>query len=185
LAQPRNGLAAVRPAASQRKALRRALQSKLIRYLLVVGSLAAKDRRELAEQFRLPDDSASHEAFLNGVKGLLEKAGAQKDLLVSMGMSHTLPDDLGAWLSEFETTLQSSRTARDHVGASGDLMVMITAIGDQVRVLDGLVRYRFGDNAELMSAWRSARTIVNSVRSSDKGDEIEPPQPGGGIAPAA
>jgi hypothetical protein len=134
----------------------------------------------------LLEDSASHEAFLNGVKGLLEKAGAQKDLLVSMGMSHTLLDDLSAGLSEFETTLQSSRTGRrDHVGASGDLVVMITAIGDQVRVLDGLVRYRFGDNAELMTAWRSARTIVNPVRSSDKGDEIEPPQPGGGIAPAA
>jgi hypothetical protein len=151
-----------------------------------VGNLAAKDRRELAEQFRLPEDTASHEAFLNGVKGLLEKAGAQKDLLVSMGMSHTLLDDLGTGLGEFESTLQASRTGRrDHVGASGDLVVMITAIGDQVRVLDGLVRYRFGDNAELMSAWRSARTIVNPVRSSDKGDGIEPPQPGGGIAPAA
>jgi hypothetical protein len=62
----------------------------------------------------------------------------------------------------------------------------VTAIGDQVRVLDGLVRNRFGDNAELMSAWRSARTIVNPVRSSGReGDGIEPPQPGGGIAPAA
>jgi hypothetical protein len=89
LAQQRNGLAAARTAASQRRALRQALQSKLIRYLLAVGNLAAKDRRELAEQFRLPEDTASHEAFLNGVKGLLEKAGAQKDLLVSMGMSHT------------------------------------------------------------------------------------------------
>jgi hypothetical protein len=73
----------------------------------------------------------------------------------------------------------------DHVGASGDLTVLVTAIGDQVRVLDGLVRYRFGYNAELMSAWRSARAIVNPVRSSDKGDEVEPPQPGGGIAPTA
>jgi len=28
---------------------------------------------------------------------------------------------------------------------------------EQVRVLDGLVRYRFGDSAELMGAWASAR----------------------------
>jgi hypothetical protein len=110
LAQQRNGLTAARTAASQRRALRQALQRKLIRYLAAVGNLAAKDRRELAEQFRLPEGTASHEAFLNGVKGLLEKAGAQKDLLVSMGMPHTLLDDLGTGLGEFESTLQTSRT---------------------------------------------------------------------------
>ena len=47
--EQRNGLAAARTAASQRRALRQALQSKLISYLLAVGNLAAKDRRELAE----------------------------------------------------------------------------------------------------------------------------------------
>jgi len=32
-------------------------------------------------------------------------------------------------------------------------------------VLDGLVRYRFGDNAELMGAWASARNALGPFRS--------------------
>ena len=38
-----------------------------------------------------------------------------------------------------------------------------------MRQLDGLVRYRFGDNAALMSAWASARSVGEPVRS--KGEQ--------------
>jgi len=34
-----------------------------------------------------------------------------------------------------------------------------------VRLLDGLVRYRFGDNAELMGAWASARNVEGPFRA--------------------
>jgi hypothetical protein len=37
---------------------------------------------------------------------------------------------------------------------------MIKEIGEQVRLLDALVHYRFGDNVELIGAWRSARNEV-------------------------
>jgi len=30
-------------------------------------------------------------------------------------------------------------------------------ISEQVKVLDGVVRYRFGDNAELIGAWASVQ----------------------------
>jgi len=46
-----------------------------------------------------------------------------------------------------------------------------------VRLLDGLVRYRFGRNAELMGAWASARNVVGPIRS-----KAEPVT--GGIPPA-
>jgi len=36
---------------------------------------------------------------------------------------------------------------------------------EQVRLLDGLVKHRFGDNAELMGAWASARNVVGPFRS--------------------
>ena len=32
-------------------------------------------------------------------------------------------------------------------------------------MLDGLVRYRFGENAELMGAWASPRSVGGPVRS--------------------
>ena len=45
-------------------------------------------------------------------------------------------------------------------------------------MLDGLVRYRFGDNAELMGAWRSARNVVGPLGSKPE------PEVGAGEVPA-
>jgi hypothetical protein len=41
-------------------------------------------------------------------------------------------------------------------------------------VLDGVVRYRFGDNAELMGAWASVHSVVGPFRTHTE------PQVGGG-----
>ena len=93
---------------------------------------------------------------------MVEKATAQKELLVSRGKSPMLLDALAGALGEFEKTLEASREGRRNhpslrsgqvVGASADLEAVAAEIAEQVRVLDGLVRYRFGDNAELMGAW--------------------------------
>jgi hypothetical protein len=73
----------------------------------------------------------------------------------------------------FEQTLEASRAGRrDYVGASADLQAVAAEIAEQVRWLDGLVRYRFGDNAELMGAWASARNVLGPFRS--KGDQVAP-----------
>ena len=45
------------------------------------------------------------------------------------------------------------------------LQAVAAEITDQVRLLDGLVRYEFGGNAELMGAWASARNVVRPFRS--------------------
>jgi hypothetical protein len=44
-------------------------------------------------------------------------------------------------------------------------------------LLDGLVRYRFGDNPELMGAWASARNVMGPFRSKAE------PEVGAGEAP--
>jgi hypothetical protein len=97
---------------------------------------------------------------------MLEKATAQKALLVSRGMAEKLLDDLARGVAEFEKTLEVTRAGRlEHVGASADLQSVAREIGEQVRLLDGLVRYRFGDNAELMGAWLSARNVLGPFKS--------------------
>ena len=35
----------------------------------------------------------------------------------------------------------------------------------RTRLLDKVVRYRFGDNAELMGAWESARNVAGSFQT--------------------
>ena len=177
-AQQRAGVVAKRGSTEQRAAVRRALQSQLLRYLSAVGRVAARHNTELGAQFKLPATRATNQAFLTLARGMLTKATEQKELLVSRGMSEKLLDDLAAAVTEFEQTLEATRAARrEHVGASADLASVVSEISQQVRLLDGLVRYRFGDNVELMGAWASARNVEGPVRS-----KAEPPA--GSVTPA-
>jgi hypothetical protein len=83
-------------------------------------------------------------------------------------------------LGEFEKTLEASREGRrNHVGARADLKAVAAEIKGQVCVLDGLVRFRFGENAELMGAWASARKVLGPFKA--KGE----PEAGGGETPKA
>ncbi len=50
---------------------------------------------------------------------------------------------------------------------------------EQVKALDGLMRYRFGENAELMGAWASARNVLGPFKLKDK------PEAGGSQTPKA
>lgn len=177
-AQQRAGVVARRGSTEQRAEVRRALQSQLLTYLSAVGRVAARENTELGAQFKLPATRATNQAFLTLARGMLKKATEQKELLVSRGMSEKLLDDLAAALTEFEQTLEATRAAkREHVGASADLDSVVSEISQQVRLLDGLVRYRFGDNAELMGAWASARNVQGPFRSHG-----EPAA--GGVTPA-
>lgn len=180
VAQQRAGVVATRGATEHRAAVRRTLQSKMLRYLSAVGAAAARENTELGAQFRITKPRGSNQTFLTMARGMLEKATALRVLLVTRGMSAQLLDDLAATLGEFEKTLEVTRQARlNHVGATGDLRVVLTDISEQVRVLDGLVRYRFGDNEELMSAWASARNVVGPFKSQ------KDPEAGGSTSAAA
>ena len=105
------------------------------------------------------------------------KPPAQKDLLVSRGMMEKLLDDLASSIAEFDKTLEATRAGRrDHVGASADLRSVAAGIAEQVRLLDGLVRYRFGSNVELMGAWGSARNVAGPFRSKAEPEAGETPE---------
>ena len=67
----------------------------------------------------------------------------------------------------------------DHTGATADFRAVLGEISEHLRVLDGLVRYRFGDDAEVMGAYTSARNVVGPTRSQKN------PEAGGGTPAAA
>jgi hypothetical protein len=46
------------------------------------------------------------------------------------------------------------------VGAVAELRAVSDEVMQLVDMLDGLNRYRFGGNAELTAAWKSARNVV-------------------------
>ena len=173
--QQRTGVAVVRSATKQRQEIRRALQPKILGYLSVVGVVAATQNAELAEQFRMPPPNATHQALLTMSRAILEKATAQKQLLVSLGMSEHVLEELATALGEYEQTLEATHAGRrEHVGARADLNAVAADISKQLRLLDKVVRYRFGDNAELMGAWESARNVAGPFKSKNE------PQSGAG-----
>ncbi len=173
--QQRTGVAVVRSATKQRQEIRSALQPKILGYLSVVGAVAVTQNAELAEQFRMPPPNATHQALLTMSRAILEKATAQKQLLVSLGMSEQVLDELATALGEYEQTLEATSAGRrEHVGARADLKAVAAEISKQLRLLDKVVRYRFGGNPELMGAWDSARNVAGPFKTKNE------PQSGAG-----
>ena len=167
--QQRTGVAVVRSATKQRQEIRRVLQPKILGYLSVVGAVAATKNAELAEQFRMPPLNATHQALLTMSRAILEKATAQKELLASLGMSEHVLDELAAALGQYEQTLEATHAGRrEHVGARVDLQTVAADISKQLRLLDKVVRYRLGDNAELMGAWESARNVAGPFTTKNE-----------------
>src|SRR6185503_4448117 len=134
--QQRTGVAAVRSATKQRKEIRRVLQPKILGYLSVVGAVAATRNAELAEQFRMPASNATNQALLTKSRAILEKATAQKDLLMSLGMTEHVLEELATAVGEYEQTLEATSAGRrEHVGARANLETVAAEISEQVRLL--------------------------------------------------
>lgn len=175
--QQRTGVAAARAATKQRKEIRRVLQPRILGFLSVVGAVAGKQNAELAEQFRMPPSNATHQALLTMSRAILEKATAQKDLLVGLGMPAHVLDELATALGEFEQTLEATSAGRrEHTGASAELQTLGIEINEQLHMLDKVVRYQFEENAELMGAWESARNVLGPFKP--KGQQQDPGQSG-------
>lgn len=180
---------AARGARVHRKELRRIVHFQLLPYLVAVGNVAARDRSELAAQFRLPSSSANNQAFLTAVKALVAAAEGQRDVLVAAGMAPALLEELQHLLAEFEVASEEARAKRlSHIGARADLREIAGELMQEVRVLDGINRWRFGKNPEVMAEWHAARHLPTSTPAPANQPaslkEVTPPNPGR-VAPAA
>src|SRR6266853_6816733 len=117
----------------------------------------------------MPPANTTHHGLLTMSRAILERATAQKEVLVKLGMSEPVLDELATALGQYEDTLQATSAGRrEHVGARADLKVVAADISKQLRLLDKVGRYRFGDNAELMGAWESARNVAGGGRSTPR-----------------
>ena len=180
--QQKAGFAMTRAATKHRREVRDAMLRKILRYVRVVGAVAAKQKGELSNQFPLPPQNASQKELLAAGRVTLEKATAQKDALVGLGMTPQVLEMLTAALDEFEQTLAATREGRrEHAGASAELETIGAEISEQVRLLDGVVQFRFGDDAELMGAWASARNVLGPFKHKEQ----QPPGSGGSQTPKA
>ncbi|MGH7613562.1 MAG: hypothetical protein ACREMW_05900 [Gemmatimonadales bacterium] len=63
-------------------------------------------------------------------------------------------------VADIEAAIEAQITARrDHIGATAELAVLTTQLALQVKVIDGITRYRFGNDPEMMAEWQAARQV--------------------------
>jgi len=113
---------------------------------------------------------------------MVEEAQQQKELLVKHGLVEQVLESLGQSLDQFDETVERGAEGRRvHIGAA-DLEAVVGEVVQIVRLLDGLNRFRFADQPDLLAAWGAASNVVGPPVSG--GNAGSPPH-GGQIEPAA
>jgi hypothetical protein len=184
--QQQEGVVTAHASTVHRKALRRRLHHELLRHLMTVADVAAAGQPGLAERYEMPKGHETNETFRTLARRLLERGQTQKELLAKHGLADKLLEDLAAAVDEFDASVvESNEGRRDHVGARAELEAVSDEVMQQVELLDGLNRYRFGANAEMMAAWESARNVVAGPRAAAEAQAEAPQAREGDVRPAA
>lgn len=179
--QQREGLLEVRAATARKRELRRGMRQAHLSHLAQVAKIAARDVPELAQKFVFKPGTTTYLAFRTAARGMAAEAQNQKEVLVKHGLVETVLENLTQALDQFDVALERGSAGRQaHVGASAELNAVADEIVQVVRVMDGLNRYRFMNDAELLAAWESASNVLATPRSSA---DAKPAQ--GEIRPAA
>jgi len=160
-AKQRAGQIAEHAGAARRMELREQLHTELLRHLVRVGELAAKEYPELIGKFQLPSTNATNKTYLVAAKAMLAEGQANKEKPAKYGLSDAMLVELGQAIQEFETTIESGSAGREsHVGARADLDAVAAELVRAVEVLNTFNRRRFRGDAELRAAWDVARTVI-------------------------
>lgn len=69
-------------------------------------------------------------------------------------------------VAAFVAENEAARTARrDHIEARTELDSIAAQLSEQISVLDGMTRYRFGSDPEVMAGWQAARHQLGVPRT--------------------
>jgi hypothetical protein len=181
------GFTSKHSATTRRRELRRRLREGLLRHLVTVGQDIALGHPEIRDVFRLPEHNITTGAFQSQARKLLEEGVARKDLLLEHGLSPQLLDDLKVAVDEFDASVAASNDGLlGHVMARAALKRVSDEIMQLVEIMDGINRYRFVGQPELMAAWESAKHVVTGPQTAEEKAEDGPAESGPGeVKPAA
>jgi hypothetical protein len=183
--QQREGIVETRAATARKRDLQRAMRRQQLVHLARVARRAAKDEPELVQKFQLPREPIPYLAFTTVARTMIAEGQRQKDLLVKHGLVERVLDSLTDSLGQFDRAVeQSAEGRRMHIGAGANLDVVGDEVVQIVKVIDGLNRFRFANDPNLLAAWRAASNVIGPPRPNH---ESTPPEPsaGGEIKPAA
>jgi hypothetical protein len=163
----------------RRQELRRRLHGGLLRHLVTVAADAASENPALTAMFQLPKSNATNKAFQTLARKMLEQGQAQQELLAKHGLADRLLDDLDAAVNEFDASVAETNGGRqDHVLARAEMDTLGAEVMRLVGMLDGLNRYRFERDRQLLVAWESARHVVTGPLGQEAQEPQAAPAPG-------
>ena len=140
---------------------------------MTIAADAAEESPALREMFQLPRSNATNSAYRTLARKMLEQGQAQKELLAKHGLADKLLEDLAAAVDEFDASVaETSEAKQDHVLARAELEQLAAEVTQIVGMLDGINRYRFERQPELLVAWESAKHVVVGPRGEEK---VNPP----------
>ncbi len=157
----------------RRKDIRRQLHGGLLRHLVTVANAAAEEQPDLIQEFRMPAINASHTIYRTVARTLLEKGVAQRELLLKHGLGETLLDDLRKAVDELDASVEETVESKQrHILARSELRTLSDEVMQLVGILDGINRYRFAREPQLLAAWDRAKHVVGTPVV-----EADPPAP--------
>jgi hypothetical protein len=181
-AQQVTGIVSRGSSSVRRKEIRQRLNDGLLRHLVTVANAAAEERPELIREFRMPSTSLSHTVYRTVARTLLDKGVAQRELLLKHGLGDTLLEDLRLAVDELDASVEETVASKQrHILARTELRRLSDEVMQLVGVLDGINRYRFAREPQLLAAWDRAKHVVG-------GSQVEAPAgtpevPAGPVAP--
>jgi hypothetical protein len=186
-AQQRAGQLEVRAATARKVELRRAMTRAHLVHLAQAAKIAGREVPELAQKLVLKPRARSYLAFRTAARGMAAEAQNQREVLVKHGLVETVLDSLNEALDQFDAAMEHGSAGRQaHVGASAELSAVADEVVQIINVMDGLNRYRFMKDRELLTAWESASSVLATPKSSvPKAGPETPGAAGGEVRPAA
>ena len=167
-AEQQDGIRAVHSATARKRELRKLMNDAHLLHIARAGRAAAKELPELAQTFEFTRDARPYTEFRTRAQTLVAAAETHKELLTKYGLADTAFDALKQSLVEFDAAVEQGMAARlTHVGASAKLGAVAREIVKAVKVMDGLNRFRFRDQPDLLAAWKSASRVRDVTRAPE------------------
>ena len=170
--EQQHGLAEVRSATARKNVLKRTIRRSHLRHFASVARKASSGQPELAGQFDLPRLPFRGLAFRAAARAMVEAAEQQKELLVKHGLVEEVLENAHQSLDEYDQLVERGAEGRRvHIGASASLEVVTDGAIQNVKILDGLNRYRFATQPDLLAAWTAASNIIGPPPSGARVDD--------------
>lgn len=168
-AQEFTGRSTVHASVDAKAELRHQIRQQLL-ILSGTASLVGLDELGVDARFKLPPVRGSHQAFLAFARTALAQAKERYGQFTAYGLPVSFLEDCTALVRRYEAAVGERQAGgMAHIGANAALVTVTKEVMRIIQLIDRINAVRFRRNAELLAAWKSAKTVVHT-RGSGRAD---------------